>query len=394
MVSVDEQHPYLLYGPQQDNSTVVVPSVPTVSFGFDHPAQAWTQASGCETGGIWPTPDGKVIWGACKGEVERFNVETGQSQGRWIYPQNRYGHHPDDIKFRFPRQTVVMVSPHDPKTRLPGVARPAPVDRRRRDVAGDQPGPDRAREGVPDRPGQPDHARRDRRRGLFVDLLDGRVAARARRALGRRQRRSGARDARQRQDVEERDAEGSAAGRTRAEHRAPRRIARARPTSPSTGTCASTTSQPYIYKTDDYGATWTKLTSGANGIPDDHPTRVVREDPERAGLLYAGTEFGFFVSFDNGGDWQPLQQNLPATPVTDIRVHRGDLVISTMGRSFWIMDDVSPLRQLAAAASRTTSSPDSGGVYRGAPAMDTSGRPAGVAHSIPIGSRQARRRSI
>ena len=116
MVSVDERHPYNLYGPQQDNSTLVVPSVPPVSFGFDHPAQAWTQASGCETGGIWPTPDGKIIWGACKGEVERFNVETGQSQGRWIYPQNRYSHHPDEIKYRFPRQTVVMVSPHNPKS--------------------------------------------------------------------------------------------------------------------------------------------------------------------------------------------------------------------------------------------------------------------------------------
>jgi hypothetical protein len=113
MVSVDDQDPYLLYAPQQDNSTVVVPSVPTANFGFDHPAQAWTQASGCETGGIWPTPDGQIIWGACKGEVERFNVATGQSQGKWIYPQNRYGHHPDDIKFRFPRQTVIMLSPHD-----------------------------------------------------------------------------------------------------------------------------------------------------------------------------------------------------------------------------------------------------------------------------------------
>ena len=108
--------------------------------------------------------------------------------------------------------------------------------------------------------------------------------------------------------------------------------------------------KPYIYRTDDYGATWTKLTDGTNGIPDDHPTRVVREDPEQPGLLYAGTEFGFFVSFDNGGEWHSLQQNLPATPVTDLRVHRGDIVISTMGRAFWIMDDVSPLRQLATAA--------------------------------------------
>ena len=116
MVAVDQQHPYLLYAPQQDNSTVIAPSVPAASFGFDHPAQAFTQASGCETGGIWPTPDGRIVWGACKGEVQRLNVQTGQAQGRWIYPQDRYGHHPDEIKFRFPRQTVIMVSPHDPKT--------------------------------------------------------------------------------------------------------------------------------------------------------------------------------------------------------------------------------------------------------------------------------------
>jgi hypothetical protein len=109
---------------------------------------------------------------------------------------------------------------------------------------------------------------------------------------------------------------------------------------------------PYIYATEDYGKTWTKLTSGANGIPGDHPTRVVREDTTVPGLLYAGTEFAAFVSFDNGKHWQSLQQNLPATPVTDIRVHRNDLVIATMGRSFWIMDDVSPLHQIAGGLRR------------------------------------------
>jgi len=105
--------------------------------------------------------------------------------------------------------------------------------------------------------------------------------------------------------------------------------------------------QPYIYATTDYGATWTRLADGRNGIPADYPTRVVREDPSQEGLLYAGTEFGMFVSFDNGRHWQTLQQNLPATPVTDIRVHRKDLVLSTMGRAFWIMDNVSLLQQLA-----------------------------------------------
>ncbi|RMF70687.1 MAG: hypothetical protein D6740_07840, partial [Alphaproteobacteria bacterium] len=103
--------------------------------------------------------------------------------------------------------------------------------------------------------------------------------------------------------------------------------------------------RPWVFRTDDYGKHWTLLTDGTNGIPADHPVRVVREDPERPGLLFAGTEYGMFVSFDDGKSWQPFQQNLPVTPVTDIKIHRGDLVLSTMGRGFWILDDISALRQ-------------------------------------------------
>jgi hypothetical protein len=105
--------------------------------------------------------------------------------------------------------------------------------------------------------------------------------------------------------------------------------------------------EPYIYRTDDYGKTWTRLTDGTNGIPKDWPTRVVREDPDREGLLYAGTEFGMFISFDNGAHWQPFQLNLPATPITDIKVHRKDLVVSTQGRAFWILDNISVLHQIS-----------------------------------------------
>ena len=104
--------------------------------------------------------------------------------------------------------------------------------------------------------------------------------------------------------------------------------------------------QPYVYLTNDYGKSWKRLTDGKNGIPADWPTRVVREDPDREGLLYAGTEFGMFVSFDNGSNWQPFQMNLPNVPVTDIKVHHGDLVLSTQGRSFWILDDLAPLHQI------------------------------------------------
>ena len=101
---------------------------------------------------------------------------------------------------------------------------------------------------------------------------------------------------------------------------------------------------PYLYKTTDYGATWTKIT---NGIPDDQFTRVIREDPNRAGLLYAGTEVGLHVSFDDGANWQPFQRNLPVCPIHDVVVEGTDLIAATHGRSFWILDDLSPLYEMS-----------------------------------------------
>jgi len=119
-------------------------------------------------------------------------------------------------------------------------------------------------------------------------------------------------------------------------------------------------SHPYLYRTTDYGHTWTAIVTG---LPEDVKTRVVREDPEDPSLLYAGTEMGAWVSFDRGNHWQPLQLNLPHTVVSDMQVHGDDLVISTYGRSFWILDDVTPLRQqqqAAAAADAYLYKPETG----------------------------------
>jgi hypothetical protein len=109
---------------------------------------------------------------------------------------------------------------------------------------------------------------------------------------------------------------------------------------------------PYIFRTNDYGASWSLLTRDS-GIGAHHFVRAVREDPERQGLLFAGTEYGMYVSFDDGSRWQPLQLNLPVTPITDLQVHHGDLVVATQGRSFWILDDLSPLRQLTDEVARS-----------------------------------------
>jgi photosystem II stability/assembly factor-like uncharacterized protein len=348
MVSVDEQYPYRLYVPQQDNSTLIITSLPAVSWGFDHPSQGWQQASGCETGGIWPKRDGKVVWGACKGEVGRYNVVTGQEKHYWIYPQNRYGHDPDEIKFRFPRQTVVYVSPHDERV----IYQASHVLHRSMDegVTWDIISPDlTAHEPeyqiVPGNPitrdvtGEEVYSNiysmvesRLERGVLWVGANDGPVhVSRDNGKTWKHVTPKGLVGARI-QNIEDSPHQKGrayiAAYRFLREHDL----------------------KPYIYRTDNYGESWTLLTDGTNGIPNDYPTRVVREDPKQSGLLYVGTEFGAFASFNAGRNFQPLQLNLPGTPVTDIRVHRNDLVISTMGRSAWIMDNVTPLQQLAAIA--------------------------------------------
>src|SRR5207253_11488844 len=106
---------------------------------------------------------------------------------------------------------------------------------------------------------------------------------------------------------------------------------------------------PYIYKPSDFGRTWTKI---VEGLPATEPARAVREDPERTGLLFAGTERGVYISFDDGGHWQTLRRNLPLVPVHDLAIKEGDLIAATHGRSFWILDDIAPLRQFARATPR------------------------------------------
>ena len=346
MVAVDDQFPYRLYGPQQDNSTVVVPSLPAVSWGLDSPLQIWGQVSGCETGQVWARPDGSVVWGACKGEVGRYSVATGQEQHYWVYPQNRYGHNPKDIKYRFPRQTVVYLSPHDPKT----VYQASHVLHRSTDegktweiISHDLTAYEPDKQVTPGTPITRDITGEEvyssiysmvesrlEKGVIWVGANDGPVhvsrdAGKTWKKITPPDLPSGGRV----QTIEDSPhRKGSAyisVYRYLREHDL----------------------QPYIYATTDYGATWTRLTDGRNGIPADYPARVVREDPSQEGLLYAGTEFGMYVSFDNGRHWQSFQQNLPNTPVTDIRVHHKDLVLSTMGRGFWIMDNVSLLHQLA-----------------------------------------------
>jgi photosystem II stability/assembly factor-like uncharacterized protein len=348
MVAVDEQYPYRLYMPQQDNSTLIIPSIPPMSWNFEHPAQAWMQASGCETGQIWPKKNGKVVWGACKGEVGRYNVETGQEKHYWVYPQNRYGHDPDEIKYRFPRQTVVFVSPHDERV----IYQASHVIHRSMDegISWDIVSPDLTAK-------EPQYqivSGNPITRDVTGEEVYSTIYAFTESRLERGVLWAGANDGpvhvsrdngKSWKNVTPKDLVGA---RIQTVEDSPHMKGRAYIA--GYRFLREHDLRPYIYRTDNYGETWTLLTDGKNGIPADHPTRVIREDTRQPNLLYAGTEFGFFVSFNGGRNWQSLQQNLPATPVTDLRVHRNDLVISTMGRSAYIMDNITPLQQLAVLA--------------------------------------------
>jgi hypothetical protein len=107
--------------------------------------------------------------------------------------------------------------------------------------------------------------------------------------------------------------------------------------------------RPLLFKTKDYGKTWTKIT---DGIDPTHFTRVVRADQKRSGLLYAGTEFGMYISFDDGASWKPFQLNLPIVPINDLTIKNDNLIAATQGRSFWLIDDLTPLHQLNETVSK------------------------------------------
>ncbi|MFM7852062.1 MAG: WD40/YVTN/BNR-like repeat-containing protein, partial [Flammeovirgaceae bacterium] len=143
--------------------------------------------------------------------------------------------------------------------------------------------------------------------------------------------------------------------------------------------------KPYLFKTKDYGKTWTKIT---DGIDATHFTRVVRTDLKRQGLLYAGTEFGMYISFDDGASWKPFQLNLPIVPITDLTIKNDNLIAATQGRSFWLIDDLTPLHQLNSTVAGSDfhlfkpmpSYRMNGGQggFRGAPKTEGKNHPGGV----------------
>ena len=347
-VAVDDQFPYWVYAGQQDNTTIMVPSLPPYSPAAG-PTAFWQAIGGCETGPAVPKPGNhNIVYANCKGRFGRYNKLTGQEMQYYVGAANLYSHNPKDLKYRFQRVSPIHVSPHDPdvvyhasqylhKTTDEGVT----WETISPDLTANEPDK-QVISGSPitrDITGEEFYStiyavqESPLEKGLiWVGANDGPLHV----------TRDGGKTW---ADVTPPDLPKG--GRVQTVEPSPHRPNKAYF---ATYRYLLGDWEPYIYRTDDYGHTWRRLTTGQNGIPADSPTRVIREDPDREGLLYAGTEFGMFVSFDDGGSWHPFQLNLPATPVTDIKVYRKDLVLSTMGRSFWILDNVSPLHEITEEA--------------------------------------------
>jgi photosystem II stability/assembly factor-like uncharacterized protein len=347
-VDVDDQLPYWLYAGQQDNSTVMVPSNPPANDSeFGHQGN-WKAIGGCETGPAVPKPgDPSTVYSNCKGRFGLYSQISGQERQYYVGMANLYGDNPANLPFRFQRVVPIEVSPWDPNVVYHG----SQFVHRTRDggitwetISPDLTAfrPERQQEsGEPitrDITGEEHYSvlyvieESPRERGvIWTGANDGVVFV---------TRDNGVTWT----DVTPSDLPPEGRVQTIDVSRFEDGKAYVAVYRYLLGDF-----EPYIYMTDDYGESWARLTDGTNGIPADYPTRVIREDPVRKDLLYAGTEFGMFVSFDDGANWQSFQRNLPVTPITDIEMVNGDMAISTMGRSFWIMDDLSPLRQFDAA---------------------------------------------
>jgi photosystem II stability/assembly factor-like uncharacterized protein len=339
-VWLDNQFPYRLYGAQQDNSTLIISSQADPFTTTD-----WRTGPGCETGPIMPHPSNSdIVYGSCKGQYGVMNLKTGQEKNYWIGAQSLYGNPADALIYRMQRVSPMATSPHDPDVLYYG----SQYLHRTRDkgLTWEKISPDLTAHPACCQGASGEPITRDVTGEEFYSTL----YAIAESPLEKGLIWTGANDG---PFYVTRNNGKTWTNVTPKDLPTGGRVQYIDPSPHRKGSAYFAVYrwllgdyQPYIYRTDDYGKTWTRLTDGKNGIPVDWPTRVVREDPDREGLLYAGTEFGMFVSFDNGGHWQSFQLNLPNVPISDIKVHHKDLVVSTQGRAFWILDNITSLHQL------------------------------------------------
>jgi hypothetical protein len=341
-VAFDSDFPYHIYGAQQDNTTV---RIATRTMGFGITDQDWYDVGGGESGWIAPDPrNSEIVYAGSYGNlITRQDHRTGQMRNINPWPDNPMGYGAETLKYRFQWSFPIAFSPHDPKTLYIGsnvLMKTTNEGQNWENISGDLTRNDKSRQASSGGPITQDNTSIEYYDTIFtfeespvtagvlwVGSDDGLVQV-------------------------SRDAGKTWANVTPKDMPEWIRINSidASPFDAGTAYVAATNYQlddfrPYLYKTSDYGKTWTKI---VNGIPEKHFTRVIREDPNHKGLLVAGTEFGLYISFDDGANWKPFQLNLPVVPITDLAFNKKEqeLIVATQGRAFWILDDVPMIYQL------------------------------------------------
>ncbi|MFT6807139.1 MAG: photosystem II stability/assembly factor-like uncharacterized protein [Saprospiraceae bacterium] len=347
-VTTDTHFPFRIYGAQQDNSSIRIShrsSNPTIS------ERDWEPSAGGESAHLAPDPNSPdiVFGGTYKGYMMRKDHKTGQTRSVNVYPDNPAGSGAEVMKYRFNWNFPVMFSPNDPD-RLYATSNHVHVS---------------TNEGQSWEELSPDLTRNDPE---TIRSSGGSIT----------QDNTGAEFYANIFAIAESTLEpgviwtGSDDGLVHVSHDNGKNWSEVTPPgSPRLnmmncidvhpfqkgGAYLAATHYkfgdytPYIYKTLDYGKTWTKITDGIEG---HHYTRAVRADPVREGLLYAGTEWGMYVSFDDGAHWKPFQLNLPIVSIRDLHIKENTLIAATHGRSFWMIDDLGPIRQVNSAIANKT----------------------------------------
>ena len=340
-VITDDQFPYRIYGAQQDNSTVGIKSR-TAGYGITE--RDWAPVAGGESGYIAPHPTNPNITfgGSYGGYFNKFNDFTKESDRIDVWPDNPMGAGAENLKYRFQWTFPIYISPHNSEKLYATsqyVHRSMDEGMSWQTISGDLTRNDKSKQKQSGGPITKDDTSVEYYNTIFTfaesPIEPGVLWTGADDGLIHISRDNG----------------------ETWKNVTPKGMPEAMasiidPSAHDGGTAYLAANRykfgdfsPMLYKTNNYGKSWKKITTG---IPEMDFTRVIREDPNKKGLLYAGTETGVYVSFNDGEEWQPLQLNLPAVPITDLSVHKRDkdLIVATQGRSFWILDDLSVLHQL------------------------------------------------
>jgi photosystem II stability/assembly factor-like uncharacterized protein len=343
-VAVDNAFPYHIYGAQQDNSNVCIAS--RTDSGVIEPRD-WFPAGGGECGFVVPDPrDWHIIYSNNEGYAVRYDKAKEEVQDISVWPADRSGHGADDVKYRFQWVSPLMLSPHNPDviyTAAESVFKSSDQGKSWQQISQDLTRNDKSKQKPSGGP-------------LTLDITSveyyDTVFALAESPVKEGTLWAGTDDGRVHVTTDGGQTWTNVSGKI--PEWSTVSVIDASPHDANTAYVAVDRHRlddfkPYIYKSADLGKTWAQI---VNGIPEGAYVHAVREDPKRKGLLYAGTEIGVYVSFDDGAHWQPLQLNLPVSPIHDLVIKDDDLVVATHGRSFWILDNLTPLRQVTAQSNQ------------------------------------------